>query len=61
MRRRPGTPTWLFSTRPAVPVYCLPATAWSAALAADGGIRDGAQVAELTGLLTLAGWPPGMR
>ena len=28
---------------------------------ADGQPRDGAAVAELTGLLNLAGWPPGMR
>lgn len=39
----------------------LPASAWTAALAADGAVRDGAQVAELTGLLTLAGWPHRMR
>src|SRR4029453_18350831 len=32
-----------------------------AAWAADGGIRDGAQVAELTGLLELSGLPDGMR
>jgi hypothetical protein len=36
-------------------------SAWTAALAADGGVRDGAQVAELTGLLTLPGWPQRMR
>jgi Transposase DDE domain group 1 len=28
---------------------------------ADGQVRDGAWVAELTGLLDLTGWPPGMR
>jgi hypothetical protein len=39
----------------------LPASAWTAALAADGGARDGAEVAELTGLLTLSGWPDRMR
>jgi hypothetical protein len=39
----------------------LPASAWSPALAADGGVRDGADVAELTGLLTVGGWPAGMR
>jgi hypothetical protein len=42
-------------------IIALPSLAWSAALAADGGIRDGAQVAELTGLLALPGWPAGMR
>lgn len=46
----------------------LPESAWSAALDADGTVRPGAQVAELTGLLRhsaggdrLAGWPAGMR
>ncbi|NYF56689.1 hypothetical protein HDA35_002520 [Micromonospora purpureochromogenes] len=38
-------------------IAALPASAWSPALDADGGIRDGAQVAELTGLLALAGRP----
>ncbi|MEU2615988.1 IS1380 family transposase [Micromonospora sp. NPDC007271] len=42
-------------------IAALPATAWSPALDADGGVREGAQVAELTGLLALAGWPTGMR
>jgi hypothetical protein len=42
-------------------ITALPPSAWSPALAADGGIRDGAQVAELTGLLALPGWPAGMR
>jgi hypothetical protein len=40
----------------------LPETAWSPAIAADGGDRDGAQVAELATLdLPVAGWPPGTR
>ncbi len=39
----------------------VPAKVWTPATDADGGIRDGAQVAELTGLLDLAGWPEGMR
>jgi Transposase DDE domain group 1 len=42
-------------------IGALPASAWSPALAADGGVRDGADVAELTGLLTVGGWPAGMR
>jgi hypothetical protein len=42
-------------------IGALPAAAWSPALAADGNLRDGAQVAELTGLLSLSGWPAGMR
>lgn len=35
--------------------------AWQSALDAGGDIRDGAAVAELTGLLDLSGWPEGMR
>jgi hypothetical protein len=42
-------------------INALPASAWSPALDADGDVRDGAQVAELTGLLDLGGWPAGMR
>ena len=39
----------------------VPERAWTPAYDADGQPRDGAAVAELTGLLNLAGWPPGMR
>jgi len=39
----------------------VPARAWTPAYDGDGQARDGAWVAELTGLLTLAGWPKGMR
>jgi Transposase DDE domain group 1 len=46
----------------------LPESAWTPALDADGMVRPGAQVAELTGLLRhsaggdrLAGWPADMR
>ena len=52
---------WSIGEAERAAIDALPAAAWSPALAADGGIRDGAQVAELTGLLTLTGWPPGMR
>jgi hypothetical protein len=34
---------------------------WTPAYNADGAVREGAWVAELTGMLTLAGWPTGMR
>jgi Transposase DDE domain group 1 len=34
---------------------------WSPAVETDGELREGADVAELTGLLDLSGWPPGMR
>jgi hypothetical protein len=39
----------------------IPNSAWSPALDADGKVRDGAWVTELTGLLNLSRWPPGMR
>jgi hypothetical protein len=42
-------------------ITALPASAWTPAIDADGDVRDGAQVAELPGLLALEGWPAGMR
>ncbi len=34
---------------------------WTPAYNADGAVREGAWVAELTGMLNLSGWPKGMR
>ena len=42
-------------------IRLVPKTVWTPALDADGGIRDGGDVAELTGLLDLSRWPEGMR
>jgi len=39
----------------------IPASVWAPALDAHDEVRDGAWVAELTGLLNLGGWPKGMR
>jgi Transposase DDE domain group 1 len=39
----------------------VPATAWTPACDGDGQVRDGAWVADITGLLDLSGWPAGMR
>ena len=39
----------------------LPDGSWSPALKADGQVREGGEVAEITGLLNLDGWPAGMR
>jgi len=39
----------------------VPKKVWTPALDADGGIREGGDNAELTGLLDLSTWPPGMR
>ncbi len=42
-------------------IAVIPAFVWRPAITADGGIRDGAAVAEITDLLDLTGWPGGMR
>ena len=39
----------------------VPARAWAPAYDAGGRVREGAWVAELTGLLDLSSWPKGMR
>jgi Transposase DDE domain group 1 len=39
----------------------IPEQVWTPAYDADGRIRQGAQVAEVTDLLDLQGWPAGMR
>ena len=39
----------------------IPETAWAPAYNADGDPRQGADVAEITDLLDLTGWPEGMR
>lgn len=42
-------------------LIAIPAEVWTPAYTSNGDIRDGAWVAELTGLLDLTGWPAGMR
>jgi hypothetical protein len=39
----------------------VPASSWTPAYDGDGQVRDGAWVADITGLLDLSGWPAGMR
>jgi Transposase DDE domain group 1 len=39
----------------------IPVRAWTPAYDGDGRVRDGAWVAEITGMLDLDGWPAGMR
>ena len=39
----------------------IPAQAWTPAVTADGEVREHADVAEVTDLLDLSGWPAGMR
>jgi hypothetical protein len=45
-------------------ILVLPEYAWTPAVQVDGSLRDGADVAELTGVLpdlAANGWPPGIR
>jgi hypothetical protein len=42
-------------------ILMLPERVWEPAYDADGQVRPGAWVAELTGLLDLSSWPEGMR
>jgi hypothetical protein len=42
-------------------IALIPESVWTPAYDADGQVRDGAWVAEATGVLDLSGWPPGMR
>jgi hypothetical protein len=39
----------------------VPAAVWTPAYDGDGQVRDGAWVADITGLLDLSAWPAGMR
>jgi len=42
-------------------VLKVPAATWTPAYDGDGQVRDGAWVADITGLLDLSSWPAGMR
>jgi Transposase DDE domain group 1 len=42
-------------------IMLVPATVWTPAMDADGQVRAGGDVAELTGLLNVSRWPDGMR
>ncbi|WP_370452327.1 IS1380 family transposase [Dietzia sp. ANT_WB102] len=52
-----------FALTPALAAWVnqMPAAAWQSALTSGGGIRDGAEVVELTGVADLGRWPAGMR
>jgi hypothetical protein len=39
----------------------IPGQAWESAIDRDGGIRDGAWVADITGMLDLSSWPAGAK
>ncbi len=42
-------------------IALVPGKVWTPAIDAAGEVRDGGDVAELTGLMDLTRWPPGMR
>lgn len=42
-------------------IKLVPAKVWTPATDADGSVREGGDVVEITGLLDLSGWPEGMR
>ncbi len=42
-------------------INLIPEQGWTPAYDGDGRVRDGAWVTELTGMLDLQTWPPGMR
>ncbi|MEU7367127.1 hypothetical protein AB0B92_16445, partial [Streptomyces hygroscopicus] len=42
-------------------IQAVPSRLWHPALEEDGTLRDGAEVAELTGMLDLTGYPAGTR
>ena len=55
---------WAITDRERAAIELVPKKVWAEAIDADGGHRDGAGLAELTGLLpaaTLAGYPVGTR
>ena len=52
---------WTLPSDAAEIIEQIPPDCWTPAWDADGQPRDGAWVAELTGLLNLTGWPKGMR
>ncbi len=45
----------------AAPLALIPDRAWTPAYDSDGQLREGAWVADVTGLLELSSWPVGMR
>lgn len=52
---------WRLTTDMVEKIALIPRSAWTAAVNTDRTPRDGAWVADATGVLTLTGWPPGLR
>jgi len=42
-------------------ITVIPEDVWAAAIEADGAVREGAEVAEITDLIDLSAWPSGSR
>ncbi len=60
-RRREFSVGWQAGDDVAAAIGVLPETAWTPAYDSDAQPREGADVAELTGLLDLTAWPAGTR
>jgi hypothetical protein len=60
-RKLPFSVGWQANSDVADAIAVLPQAAWTPAYNSDGQPREGADVAELTGLLDLTGWPQGTR
>jgi hypothetical protein len=60
-RRLPYSVRFTITEEAQQAITTIPARAWTPAYDGDGQVRDGAWVAELTGLLDLSSWPKGMR
>jgi hypothetical protein len=55
---------WAIGDKERTAISAIPTTVWADAVDADGGHRDGAALAEITGVLSagsLSGYPGGMR
>ena len=52
---------WKITPEDQTAIARLPESAWETSVNQDGTVQDGYFIAELTGLNTRAGWPPGMR
>jgi hypothetical protein len=51
----------LISEETQAAILTIPAGAWTPAYEGDGQVREGAWVADITGMLNLDSWPAGMR
>jgi hypothetical protein len=61
--KQDAAPTWkkAYAFHPLAAILKVPADAWTSAYDGGGQVREGAWVADITGLLDLSEWPEGMR